>query len=213
LETQPQMNRQLILAAGMPRSASTLLFNILREILLIKYGDKLVSGWEAEALEKNDTRVRLVKTHILTEAFFRTAKEVFFSYRDVRTAAVSAKRMFGYAITRESIREWVREYEKARDGEAHLFCYEDLSEMPVYPILRIAEIFDVKADPGEVYQNIERLRHKARGPGHSQPSLYHENHFTCTGNSDWRREFPLELQEQINQEFEWWFKECGYPTE
>jgi hypothetical protein len=32
-------------------------------------------------------------------------------------------------------------------------------------------------------------------------------------DNEWRSAIPAELQEEINKQFTWWFKECGYPKE
>lgn len=92
-------NKPLILSAGMPRSGSTLLFNILRVILSERWSDQLSAGWEGYILQLPEGKAYLVKTHNINRFYKFRAKHAFYTYRDVRVAAVSNMRKFNLTPT------------------------------------------------------------------------------------------------------------------
>jgi len=113
-ESAKLSTKPLIVSAGMPRSGSTLLFNILREILVIKWKTRLSSGWEGDFISIPKGSAYLIKTHTLSHFYRWRARYCFYTYRDVRVAAVSVLRKFGQQITLESIRSMIRQYEIAK---------------------------------------------------------------------------------------------------
>src|SRR5688572_641643 len=115
----------VIISAGMPRSGSTLMFNMLREILMANGRDDLTAGFEND-VKISDRGVFLVKTHNISK-HIEMANQVFYSYRDIRVAAVSCLRMFRDEITMDLLRGWIAEYQYARQHDAMLFAYGALT--------------------------------------------------------------------------------------
>jgi len=73
---------RLILSSGMPRSGSTLLYNILRLCLEKKHGAELVSGWLDDFDNLPKGRVYLLKTHNTNLYYALRSQYVFYTYRD-----------------------------------------------------------------------------------------------------------------------------------
>lgn len=203
--------KPVVVSAGMPRSGSTLLFNILREILLTKWRDRLSCGWVGDVMELPKGAAFLIKMHKLSSYYRWRAQYVFYTYRDVRVPAVSGLRSFNRQITMESIRSDIEEYEVAKKASNLIIKYEELLETPNSFIRQLAQMLSIQVNAGEIYQNTLELSPPGTSSGYSKETLLHKKHFTHTSNNEWREIIPHELQVRINEEFSWWFRECGYP--
>ncbi len=204
--------RPLVVSAGMPRSGSTLLFNILRETLATRWGDGLSAGWIHDLGELPRGRAFLIKVHTF-EPFYRLrAAHSFYTYRDVRVAAVSRMRMFNLEPTLKRFRWVIEQYQIAKASCDLIIKYEDLIADPLSHTQAIARRLDITTDCEAVVAKVLGLRPPtdAAGP-YSMETLLHEGHVTNTGDDEWRRVLPRDLQDQVHAEFGWWFEECGYP--
>lgn len=206
LSTKP-----LILSAGMPRSGSTLLFNILREISLQKWPD-LSYGWEGDILELSKGTAYLVKVHRINRYYRLRTQYSFYTYRDVRVTAVSSMRKFGVEPNIDNFRSNINEYMIAKRHCNLILKYENLISNPISGIEKIAEKLGVKIDQQVVFENTFFLKAPVNiSNSYSKETLLHKEHFTHTKDDDWRTVLSKELQEEVNSEFSWWFNECGYP--
>jgi hypothetical protein len=194
LSTKP-----LIVSAGMPRSGSTLLFNILREILATKLNSRLSSGWEGEFLSLPKGSAYLIKTHTLSRLYRWRARYCFYTYRDVRVAAVSGLRKFNNQITLESIRSMIRQYEIAKKACNTIIKYEELIEAPLSFIQELSRILKINVDAERIYQKTFKLKPPNSGTGHSKLTLLHKGHFTHTKDHEWRQIIDSKLQMRINK--------------
>ena len=122
--------KPLIVSAGMPRSGSTLLFNILREILSIRWPDQVSAGWHGDIFELPEGSIYLVKTHNLDQYYRFRAEHIFYSYRDVRVAAISSMKKFNVNPSICKIRNDIKEYLVAKKFSDHIIKYEDLVSKP-----------------------------------------------------------------------------------
>jgi hypothetical protein len=203
--------KPVVISAGIPRTGSTLLFNIIREILKTKWGDQLSSAWVKEVLEMSKGEIYLIKMH-QTPNFYRwRAKHVFFSYRDVRVAAVSAEKTFNRRISINSIRHSIIQYQQFKKRSDLMVKYEDLIVAPEEYVKKISKILNIEVDHEVIVKNTSSLEPPDIGKGYSPETLLHGDHFTNTKDDEWRKAIPHDLQLQISNEFSWWFKECGYP--
>ena len=202
--------KPLVVSAGMPRSGSTLLFNIIREILKVEFGSKLASAWEADVQDLESGEAFLIKTHRVSRLLRFRAQHIFYSYRDVRVAAVSAMRRFEIPISLEWMRAEVEEYRKAKEVSRLIFQYEVLRNDPLLIVNQISRSLDIQVDAEEIVSSALCL-HPPTSSGYSKISLLHNDHMTHTEDEEWREVFPAVLVEQVNNELSWWFRECGYP--
>ncbi len=204
--------RPVVLAAGMPRSSSTLLYNIVREVLEEKWHDGLSYCWTRDVLNTPRGRAYLIKTHSLGRLYRLRASHSFYSYRDIRVATVSAYRMFGWPISIERMRRQVIEYRIARKFCNTCFSYENLISSPRSVVQKVSEQLSIPVDTDHIVSKVEKLAIPESGPDYCRKTQLHIGHFTHTGDDDWRSIIPVELQDRIHREFSWWFRECGYPT-
>ncbi len=205
--------RPLLLSAGMPRSGSTLLFNIVREVAIGSWPG-LSSGWYGDLGEMPKGEAYLVKVHALTRLLRWRMSYGFYSFRDIRTAALSAWRRFELPITTEEMRVWVEEYKKAKHLCDSVFRYEDLVASPARCAEQIASAMNLHIDGQEIAQKVIALgKSETEGDEYTKETLFYPGHGTGTGENEWRTHLPSSLQREINREFRWWFEECGYPID
>ncbi len=208
-------NNSLVVSAGMPRSGSTLLFNILREILSSKWAGQVSAGWVDDIFELPKNSVYLIKVHDFNSYFQARADHSFYTYRDVRVAAVSAMKKFNRTPTVESIRCDLNQYLVAKRSCDLAIKYEDLVSSPGLFVQQIAGILDVSVDSDDIVKKIFYLQppeeQEVKG-AYSKETLLHKNHFTHTRDDEWRDFLSERIQKDISAEFSWWFEECGYPA-
>ncbi len=206
-------SKPLIVSAGMPRSGSTLLFNVVREILLVKWKNRLSSGWEGDVAELPKGDAFLLKTHTISMYYRLRASYIFYSYRDVRVAAVSRSRKFNTPITLAQIGSEIREYERAKSASDFLVKYENFINEPDEVIRQLANILGICIEPTVIREKCFSLASPEADNTkrfYSRETLLHKDHFTYTQDDEWRKVIPADLQRKINREYSWWFNECGY---
>ena len=208
--------RPVIVSAGMPRSGSTLLFNLLKNILLIKYSDKLSYGWIGDVNKLPRGDAFLIKMHSLDDYYCFRSQFKFYTYRDVRVAAVSAIRKFDTEPNIENIRGHIQQYIVAKENCDLIIQYEDLITDPLRYTQKVSKKLGIPINQQEIVEttfNLQPPNVLEDGMGYSQETLLHKGHFTHTKDHEWRSVLSKELQKEINAEFAWWFEECGYPLE
>lgn len=204
--------KPLYISAGMPRSGSTFLFNILREILLSKWDGGLRYGLLKDVLEMPAGAAYLVKTHSLNRFYRIRSQKAFYTYRDVRVAAVSRMRMFKTKPSMDNIRNDINEYIIAKRCCDLIVKYEDLTAKPDRVVEDCANLLNIMVDTREILAKLSRPASDFNeSSGYSKERLLHQGHFTGTKDDEWRTVLSEELQKQLNDEFAWWFEECGYP--
>ena len=107
-------DKSFVLSAGIMRSGSTMMYNILRRILLIKYGDTLVAGWQNNMVDLPLGDFYLIKTHNMAPFVKAKPEHIFFTYRDLRTVEVSMNKFFGTPLSAEAIGYYILEYYRDR---------------------------------------------------------------------------------------------------
>ncbi len=201
----------LYLSAGMRRSGSTLLFNILRELLTIKYGAGLTSGWIDDLKHLPTGTAYLIKTHHLDSLRFR-ASAIFYTFRDIRVALVSDARRFDERPSLARVDEWIGQYTLAKRHATLCLKYEDLVTAPVEAVSSIAGALAIDAEPEAIWALASDLESPAAG-SYSKTTLLHPQHRTMTDDHDWREVLDPALIRQMNEKYHWWFRECGYSAE
>ena len=197
-------DKSFVLSAGIMRSGSTMMYNILRRILLIKYGDTLVAGWQNNMVDLPLGDFYLIKTHNMAPFVKAKPEHIFFTYRDLRTVEVSMNKFFGTPLSAEAIGYYILEYYRAEKSGAMMIKYEDLIADPKSFVSIIANSLAITVNAGAIHTgDIE----------YSRETLLHPGHITGTKDNEWRTLMPEDMQKQITQDYSWWFEECGYAVE
>lgn len=202
----------LVLSAGMPRSGSTLLFNMIRNCLEYRYGDRVASGWIDDVKQIPQGSHYLLKSHNVDRVMALRSHAYFYSYRDVRDALVSSKRKFAQEPSIEYCRYYISGYITAERYATAMFKYEEFAANARPAIKVILKHLDIIAEVDEILDQLPELG-ELTGSEHNydRKTLMHGKHATHTVAGEWREILQDSLLSQIHDEFGWWFEKHGYP--
>lgn len=203
---------RLVVSAGMPRSGSTLLFNVVRQCLEYKYGDSVVSGWINDIHNISKGSIYLLKVHDIDRMLYYRSIFYFYSFRDVRDALVSANRKFGQEPTIEMCRYYVKGYKRAKRYANSMFKYEEFTVDIDRAVTQIKNILEVDVSNVDIITGLPDVGSNDRSGEvvYDRKTLMHGSHGTSTKTGDWRTSLSEPLLAEISNEFEWWFKENNY---
>lgn len=203
--------RPLIISAGMHRSASTLLYNILRLCLHAKYGDNLTAGWIEDIDGLSRKKMNLIKTHNINRILAHRANHIFYTYRDIRQALVSASIKFDMPPSIIRCRRWVNQYQRAKKYADFMLSYENIVHNTERQIVRIADILKVEVKPKIIINYLPKvMADRGRSKNFNKLTQMHGNHSSGSDPNEWKTALDNQLKQQIETEFAWWFKETGY---
>jgi len=202
---------RLIIADGMQRSGSTLLFNMVRLILLSDERSKLTSGWIKDFATLPPGNVFLLKCHGVDAWKIRRAALLFYTYRDIRDALVSKFRKFNQAPSIEMVRKWVVQFDTARKHADLMIRYEDMVGDVHGTVEKVAKSLRISVPTETITRELpSSFEDDNSGDRYSKTTLLHKDHITGTHSGEWRQVLDKDLQRQIDAEFGWWFSENGY---
>ncbi|MEJ8566898.1 hypothetical protein V3330_04620 [Wenzhouxiangellaceae bacterium CH-27] len=201
----------LVISAGMQRSGSTLLFNILKQLFGLRSPTTITAGYIRDYAQLGAADLFIIKTHTLPVLLRLRARQIFYTYRDVRTAMVSQNRKFGGKPDLGFVSYCINQYLIAKRYGTLLIKYEDLIEDPLIWIERIAGCLKMQVDAGWVWEHVNNTEIPKSGDGYSKETLFHPNHATGTTDGEWRAVLEQNLQNEICDRFGWWLDECNYP--
>jgi hypothetical protein len=208
-------HHSIVLSAGMPRSGSTWLFNAAR--LLLRERSDVSSGWVGEWTNLPRQPTMLVKVHDFDPVLAKHARVVLYSYRDIRDALASSKRMFRTEPTLEAARQWLQWDHHWRSRADCMFRYESAQADPLDAIERLAQALDIPvADPELIQRELMRVEFQPRrsGPGqYDRESLLHPGHITDGRHGSWKGWLSPALLQQIERECGDWLVANHYPLE
>jgi hypothetical protein len=202
----------LIYSAGMPRSGSTLLFNILKILIEEKYqGEKIVTGWTEDAFNFPKADVYLVKTHHLHRFDTMRAYKTIYTFRDIRDVLVSRLRKFNAKPTIEIVRYYIEQDIFARKHANLCLKYEDIMANQGNAIEQIKSVFRISIPTIDIIKQLPSINEsEGLDNKHDSNSLLYKNHITGTKKGEWHTILNEKLLDQIHHEFKWWLKENNY---
>ncbi len=205
----------IILSAGMPRSGSTWLFNAAR-LLLQAHGDTS-SGWIGDWASLPRKPVMLIKVHDYDPFLARHARVILYSYRDIRDALASSKRMFHTEPTLALARHWLDCDRRWREQATFTLRYESMMVDPSRSIAALARTLHLPGvDPKQVHRQLAQLDYR---PDRTEPGTYdhktllHPNHITDGRHGAWVGWLNPTLLHQLEDECADWLADNGYPIE
>jgi hypothetical protein len=208
-------NAALLLAAGMPRSASTWLYNAVRYALASHphIAPLFVGGWIDDRNSLPAKPYTLLKLHDFVPELAGQAKLVFYSYRDIRDVVASLQRKFSYTPSLDFVGCLTALHERWLEVADEVIRYEDLlrDERPV--ILRIARRIGVTIDARAVADHLAGLSYLSPGPKNSQyhqTNLYHAQHVTDGRHGSWRETLDDEFLAEVENRYGGWLRQHGY---
>lgn len=224
----------LVIVCGMPRSGSTLHYQIACAVVeRTGLGRGLGWNWDALLAAKSAPRPRgVVKVHDPNPEVEATLDHddtrFLYSFRDIRDAAASFVDTFGHAernAFRVRIREWVRWFDHfASRPHVMLSRYEDFAngERGIGRETRRVADFLGAPLPAGVEQRIaesltiERQRERIASADQVAPwdpvSLLHRNHIRDARSGKWKDRLSAESLAIIDEEAGGWLRRMGYET-
>lgn len=201
----------LVVSGGMPRSGSTLLFNLIRTCLEYKYPDDLVSGWIGDTRSIPEGKVYLIKSHDVNRSLAYRANTYFYSFRDVRDALLSSQRKFGQEPTIEYCRYYIKGYMAAERYAHEMFKYEEFVHDLEGAVERIQSHLCMSAPTEAILSRLPSLQPREKAAkGYDETTLMHGEHATHTKQGEWRTGLDKKLLDRIRDEYGWWLEKNEY---
>lgn len=217
----------LITSAGMPRSASTWMYNVIR--MLIASQPDLASdfsfGWIGDWKKIPKKRHILIKAHNFDPDLVKVSKVIFYSYRDIRDAIASQQRKFGGVASLiwadqfiESHEKWIKAANFSMKYESMLQKKEDIV-LNISKTLEASQIYSrdsnvIAVKITDIIGEIERLNFDSEGEKNSnnynENNLFHKNHITDGRYGAYKDDLSQELISQITDKYRWWLEEYNY---
>lgn len=194
----------------MPRSGSTLVFNALRLLLESDPDCDLQSAWVRDARNLPRAETYLIKTHGMNVIDAWRASRIVYSYRDPRVALVSMCRKFNTEPSIGFVRNWVRDFEFAKERADLMVRYETMIKDVPATVSMLAEVISVKTDVERIAADLANIQGTIGVT--DKKTLMHGDHATSTMDNDWRTYFCEDLKAQIADEFGPWLEQHGYVT-
>jgi hypothetical protein len=209
---------EMIVVAGMPRSASTWLYNVAR-LSLAAEGD-LAHGWieDAVPLRRHGQSTLLVKTHGFEGPLARSADVILYSFRDVRDVVASVDRVWGRPPTMAMVHNFLYDDRRWR-RRAHLnIRYEDMIRDQTGTAARVMGRLGMpEGDAARIVERVGMLRPPDRaaiGSGrHSLETLLHPGHITDGRAESWRGQLDPTFVARIERAYGAWLEANGYSAE
>ncbi len=154
-------------ADSMPRSGSTLLFNIIRQVLPTNPECKLSSGWVRDARNLPSANTYPIKTHSLNAG----------------DALVSLLRKGGETPSLKTAHQWVNWCESAQKNAHLMVRYEDMMADVPGTVHKVADQFGYAVDGDAVVRQLPfgAPDHTSRAPC-SPTTLLYKTHKTGTAS-------------------------------
>lgn len=209
-------NARLLLAAGMPRSASTWMYNAARLLLADspKTAESFAAGWIDDLPRLPAARHVLLKVHMYDDRLAERADRILYSYRDVRDALASAYRKFGSVPTLLRADEILKEHEQWTGVADYVMRYETMLVDKNDVVRSIADALGVACDdPDSVVAKIEEMDYSSPGPKNDryhEVNLFHRGHVTRGGRNTWEEDVDSRVIASIEAKYRDWFEEHGY---
>ncbi len=202
----------IILAAGMPRSGSTWLYNAARLLLQssVNDADELTCGWIGDWEKLPTTNTVLLKIHDFELSVVARSRKILYSYRDVRDALASSVRKFGTTPTLDLARAWLAHDQRWRPVADFVMRYETMIQSPSRVVEQIADVLRIPVRPNDIVEQVESLDSNSQA-SYDPATLLHPHHITDGRHGTWTDWLSKDLVQQIELEFQEWFEVNGYP--
>ncbi len=207
---------EVILVAGMSRSASTWLYNATRLVLCSsdERANDFSCGWVDDLQKIPKKRCMLIKLHAYDQGLVDSASTILYSYRDIRDSLASSQRKYGHTPTMQRADSFAEQYEKWVGVTDFTMRYESMLINKKGFVEQVAETLGVESlDSTAIVEEIEQLDYQIEGPRNEryhEVNLLHQGHLTDGRHGAWKTGGNEELFARIEQKHQDWFNACGY---
>jgi len=212
-------NNALIIAAGMPRSASTWLYNAARLVLCtnVEIDRNLSIGWIRDWARLRDTPYRLIKAHNFQPVFVERALFTLYSFRDLRDALASMKRGLDREPSVKLADALIKQYYQWSEKADVVVRYETMLENREQTIRALADLFGISGiAPVAIIEQLDSLAERSKeqkSRTYHNISLYHKHHITDGRHGSWVDTLDSSFVKHIEEKYRSWFEANGYSIE
>lgn len=205
-----------ITAAGMPRSASTWLYNVARLLLCSSpsIAKSFSCGWIKDLGNIPGKKYMLIKVHAYNQNLVDQSKCIIYSYRDIRDSLASLYRKFGQIPSIKAADALVVQHQRWMNVADFVMCYESMLEDKVTVIKQLAKLFGMEnIDPDQIIKSIEQMSYQSEGSknaNYHNVNMYHIGHVTDGRHGSWKGVLDDDLLKQIEEKHRGWFDKLGY---
>jgi hypothetical protein len=212
----------IYICAGMPRSGSTWLFNVVR--VLLKHGGApdVAGGYVAQTDELLTHATSIIKLHPFHFGLASKADVILTSHRDLRDIAASMQRHYQKKYSAADMNDWVKDQVKWVQYAAYDLHYENMLTDKLTEVKKIAAVLKfspqilAQLDYDTILDEIDGAKFKkkfAKDVAYDAENLLHEGHITDGRHGSWDNVVPTDYVASIEKEFRGWMTGRGYlPT-
>lgn len=208
---------KIIVSAGMPRSASTWLFNATR-LLILKdpaLAKNLCWGLPSDLDTLPDDKTRLVKTHGYDADLHKRSDYILYSYRDVRDAIASSVRKFGASPSIAMADTYIESFHLWTESANYTMRYESMLADKTGIIRSIASALALDPDnAAAVAAEIDSLSYDTAGDKngiYNTENFLHQGHITDGRHGSWKGVLSDRLVKEIENKYADWLVDHEYP--
>lgn len=203
------MVKPTFLCAGMLRSGSTWLYNVVRLLCKEHYGTiwqsyitEYMPGWKGNAA--------VVKTHGIVGKLFEDNPTIVICRRDIRDVAASLilKKWYKPSNICGILRETIKTYEFYQPQATFDFEYGELLDNEVELAEKVGKALDLPCDAPKIVAEIERISYQAYYD--RAISLFHLKHSTRRESGYYRDVLSPQMIKHIESAFCYWLSKWGY---
>lgn len=207
----------IVLSAGMPRAASTWLFNAARLLLTSQpfITERNFSyGWVGDLPNIPARKNMLLKIHDYHPQLVAQSAIILYSYRDLRDTMASFERHFGREPQLSDADHLVRQYELWTQVAHFVMQYETMRQDRESTLIQMAQALRVPlADPAALVNELDAMRYESPGSktaGFHRTNLFHPQHITDGRHGSWKGQLDPKLVKAIETRYGEWLAKHGY---
>jgi hypothetical protein len=209
----------IYICAGMPRSGSTWMFNVVRLLLKHAEAPDLAGGYVGQAEELLAHQTSIIKLHPFDFGLASRADVILTAHRDLRDVAASMKRHYEKDYSAPEMNEWVKSQVKwtqyaAYDMHYELLLVDRLAEVKkIAGTLRLAPTVLARLPYEAILNEIEGQKFTKKfseASAYDAVNLLHEGHITDGRHGSWTGVLPEKDVAAIEREFRGWLTTRNY---
>lgn len=211
-----------VLISTVPRSGSTLLFNICRLLFEHVYGiNETYATWCQFHKESNEKKYNVIKIHERNTRYTNWSHKIITSVRDIRYIMASYadfNKKFNINDPnnmRSVCKSFIKMMENNCSVADYVFRYEEFSTNPskvVYDIAKCLELplNDINTD--QILKEIEKIKKTKYNKLDREKTQMHPNHISPKSDAHITERMTIEQLNFIESNFSWFFEKYGYAT-
>lgn len=209
-----------VLVSTVPRSGSTLLFNICRLLFEQIHGkDKTYATWCQFHKEENEKEYNVIKIHDRNHKYTNWSNKIITSIRDIRYIIAS------YAEFNKKFNindpnklhnvcsSFINIIENNSSVADYIFKYEDFSKDPYKIVSDVSKCLDLpieEIDVDLILKETEKIKKTKYKNLDKEKTQMHPNHISPKSSSHITERMTIEQLRFIETNFSWFFPKYGY---